>query len=251
MGCTFPLQELPTPQRVAQLRKQLESLGAVPGRFAPRAPISNQIDAALPFHGLPLGCIHEVQATGLSGAVAFAALLSARLPQPDRQTLYVSSGQSLHITGLLPFGIQPEHWIHITARRSRDIAWTVLEALRCPQVGTVLAELKTADLTLCRRFQLAAEESGVTAFLLTDPAARPAIASVITRWRISSLVAPPQAAFNEPCWTIDLSYCRGGRPGQWSVVWRNGQLAPLELPQVVRTRPVQHACFVPARSLAG
>ncbi len=228
MGSTFLLQEMPKPDRAARLRRQFEPLTALSGRFSRKVPITDQIDAALPSHGLPLGCIHEVQAAGLAGAVAFTSLLSVRLPEPGGRIVYVSSGQSLHITGLLPYGIRPERWIHVSARSGQDRAWAVLEALRCAQVGMVLAELKTADLTLCRRFQLAAENNGTTGFLLTEPAVSPAIASVITRWRIEPLVAPPGTAFTEPHWTVELAYCRGGRPGRWSVVWRGGSLSGLD-----------------------
>lgn len=138
--------------------------------------------------------------------------------------VYVAPDRSFHPLGLLPYGVRPEGWVHVLARSHLDLAWTVLEALRCPQVSAVLAAVKTADLTLCRRFQLAAEGSGATGFLLTDPAARPAIASVITRWKIASIPAPVGATFGEPHWAIDLTYCRGGRPAQWTVMWREGRL---------------------------
>lgn len=204
--------------------------------------ISGEIDSGLPFHGLPLGCVHEVQSPGLVCGTAFAALLASRIPPPSGQMVLVAPGRSFHPLGLLPYGVRPERWIHVSARSHLDLAWTVLEALRCPQVNAVLAVVKTADLTLCRRFQLAAEGSGATGFLLTDPGARPAIASVITRWRIASVPAPAGATFGEPHWNIDLTYCRGGRPAQWRAAWREGRL---EVKRPIK--PAQQAGFTASK----
>jgi len=224
MGSVFQLPQAPALNQIAHLRQRFEPLVAIERRFSRTVSISPEIDAGLPFHGLPLGCVHEVQSPGLACGIVFASTLAARIPSPGGQMVYVASEQTLHPLGLLPYGVKPEQWIHVTTRGPRDLAWTVLEALRCPQVSAVLAVVRTADLTLCRRFQLAAEASNATGFLLTDPASRPAIASVITRWRIASLPSPPSTTFGEPCWAIDLTYCRGGHPGQWSAVWRKEQL---------------------------
>jgi len=207
--------------------------------------VSWEIDAGLPFHGLPLGCIHEVQSRGLASGIAFASLLAARIPAPGAQMVYVAPDCSFHPLGLLPYGVPPERWINVSVRNPLDLAWTALEALRCPQVSAVLAVMRTVDLTLCRRFQLAAEGSGATGFLLTDVPSKSAIASVITRWQISPIPAGPNAEFGEPCWAIDLIYCRGGQPGQWTAVWREGRLEP-RLPSM----PAQRISFTPANKLA-
>ncbi|HWB85661.1 MAG TPA: hypothetical protein VG675_16070 [Bryobacteraceae bacterium] len=221
-------------------------------RFSRTVSVSKEIDAGLPGRGLPLGCIHEIQNPGLASGIAFASLLAGRTPPFGGQLIYVASDRSFHPLGLLRYGVQPEQWIHVSARSSQDLAWTVLEALRCPQVSAVLAVVQSADLTLCRRFQLAAESSGVTGFLLTDSAAKPAIASVITRWHISPIPAPPGTTFSEACWDINLAYCRGGRPGHWSTVWRNGQLEVLEpSSETVESQWSQRVRFLPADRLAG
>jgi protein ImuA len=251
MGSAFTSQQVPAPDRITRPRERIEPLLATQRRFSKTVSVSKEIDAWLPFHGLPLGCIHEVQSSGLACGIVFASMLAARIPSPSGQMVYVASDRTFHPLGQLPYGVEPERWIHVSARSSLDLAWTALEALRCPQVGAILAVVKTADLTLCRRFQLAAESSGATGFLLTDAAAKPAssVASVITRWQISSIPAPSGSAFGEPCWAIELAYCRGGRPGRWSTVWRNGQLEPAS--GMVASKPVQRVSFVPANKLAG
>ncbi|MCZ2080426.1 MAG: hypothetical protein LC130_36120 [Bryobacterales bacterium] len=226
-----------------------EPLVSMERRFARTVPVSGEIDSCLPFHGVPLGCVHEVRSRGFADGIAFASLLSARIPAS--RLVCVAPDSSFHPLGLLPYGVSPERWIHVAAQNSRDLAWAVLEALRCPQVSAVLAVVKTADLTLCRRWQLAAESSGATGFLLTDPASKPAIASVITRWQITPIPAPAGATFEEPCWAIDLVYCRGGHPRQWTATWREGRLVPFSA-LVARPvpRPAQQAGLATAKRLA-
>jgi protein ImuA len=117
----------------------------------------------------------------------------------------------------LPYGVNLDRWVHVRASRPKDLAWAVLEALRCPEVATAFAVMKSADLTFSRRLQLAAESSGATGFFFGNTA------SAITRWRISPL--------KNGAWSLDLLYCRGGRPATWQVAWRNGRLENLSLKQ--------------------
>jgi protein ImuA len=121
-----------------------------------------------------------------------------------------------------------EQWIHISAKRSEDRAWTVLEALRCPQVSAVLAVMNRADLTYCRRLQLATETSGATGFLLGDIHSAP-VASVITRWQVSSIVAPQGRGLDELFWALDLLYCRGAQPRKWIATWHHQRLEILSM----------------------
>jgi protein ImuA len=249
MGNAFLHQQVSEPSRITRLLERIEPLVALGRRFSRTMSVSNEIDAGLPCRGLPLGCVHEVKSSGLACGMAFASMLAARISSPGGQMVYVAADRALHPLGLLPYGVKPERVIHVSVRSSLDLAWTVLEALRCPQVSAVLAVVKAADLTQCRRFQLAAEGSGATGFLLTDTASKPAIASVITRWQVSSLPAPPGAVFGEPWWAIDLAYCRGGHPGQWNTVWRNGQLEASS--GTPGAKPVQRESRMPANRLAG
>ena len=255
MSSAIPSPVVHFSDRAHLLRKQMDGLLSGQRRFSKTISISNEIDAWIPWRGLPLGCIHQAGGPALAGGIAFAALLAARIPSSSGEIVYAAPGRGLHPLGLLPYGIRPERLIQVTARRAQNLAWAVLEALRCPQVGGVLAVLRSADLTLCRRFQLAAEENGTTGFLLYEeasPAAASSVASVITRWRIDSTQAPPGSAFEEPCWDIELPYCRGGQPGRWSMAWRNGQLQPLRpSAAAMAAKPAQRVSFSPAGRMAG
>lgn len=220
---------------LSHLRAKIHRLEGMPHRIAHTASICDAVDGALPYNGLPLGCIHEIQGTSLASAIAFASLLSARISDTGT-ILYVAPGRSFFPLGLLPYGVKPDRWIHVSPRRSSDLAWTVLEALRCPQVSAVLAAIQAPDLTFCRRLQLAAESSGATGFLLGSAA------SAITRWKVSPVHG--SRAFDEPAWDLELLYCRGGRPGKWRVAWKHGTL---EVP----ARPVQRVALAPEAALAG
>ncbi len=225
-------QQIHVPPKQIVLSDLKEKIGHLDGtskRSARTVSIVDFIDDALPGRGLPLGCIHELKGNPAS-VIAFSALLSARIPRKGA-VLYIAPDRSFYPLGLLPYGVNLQHWVHIYARRPQDLLWTVLEALRCPEVNAVLAMLQTADLTLCRRLQLAAESSGATGFLFGN------MASPITRWRVS--------AFKHCAWGLDLLYCRGGQPGKWQVAWRNGQLESAEL-----ARPVQRE-LVAEKALAG
>lgn len=253
MGRASSLPAVPEVDR-ARVRAKLEPLLGLQQRFSRSISISNEIDAHLPARGMPLGCIHEVQSHGLAAGTAFASLLAGRIPSSSGRFLYVASHRGFYPLGLMAYGVQPEQWIHVSARGSQNLAWAVLEALRCPQVSAVLAVMKSADLTLCRRLQLAAEDSGVTGFLLTDSSAKAkaSIASVITRWQITSVPAPADATFTEPRWDIDLTYCRGGQPGRWSTLWKNGQLEAIEsTDQTATSQPPRKIGARPVAKLAG
>ncbi|SRR5579884_1149982 len=210
--------------KVDGLREKISTLEGTPRRLAHTVSVCGLIDEALPGRGLPLGCVHEVKGHPAS-AIAFAGLLSARIP-PKGAIFFIEPARSFYPLGLLPFSIDLQHWVHVRARREQDLVWTVLEALRCPQVHAVLAALRAADLTFSRRLQLAAESSGSTGFLFGN------MASAITRWRVSPV--------RNSGWSLELLYCRGGQPGAWQVTWRNGQIEPVAKP-AQRELPAERA----------
>jgi protein ImuA len=189
----------------------------------------------MPNDGLPVGCIHEVKGASFASALAFSSILAARIAGEQGNIVYIAPDRSLHPLGLLPYGLRLDRFLLVSVRRSRDLAWAVLEALRCPQVSAVMAVLDSADLTSSRRLQLAAENSGATGFLLGQVTSA-SIAAPITRWKVSSHVGKPGQRFDEPAWTLDLLYCRGGRPGSWTIEWRNRRLNALRNQLATETR---------------
>jgi protein ImuA len=231
-------------ERWADLQSKIEHLEGFQRRAAERVSVCDIVDESLPYKGLPLGCIHEVSSLNPATAIAFAALLSTRIERRG-SIIFVAPDRSFYPLGLLPFGIQLQEWLHVTARQSQDLTWTLLEAMRCPQVKAVLAVTKTADLNFCRRLQLAAESSGVTGFLI-HYAKSASIASVITRWRLAplggcGLKGSLRREAHEAFWKLELLYSRGGKPGQWTVGWVNNKLQLVEQLPEIPARPMQRA----------
>jgi len=214
---------MPPKAIVEKLRERIESLEGTAARCACIIPVADDIDARLPQGGLPAGCIHEVKGTSLAAAIAFSAVLAARVAGEAGRILYISPDRLLH-----PIGVDLRRLLAVSARRPPDLAWAVLEALRCPQVSAVIAVLSGLDLTESRRLQLAAETSKATGFLLGHIASAP-LASATTRWKIAPVRGNPGQRLDEPLWALDLTYCRGGRPGKWMVQWRGQQLQPVEM----------------------
>src|SRR5579871_2103453 len=206
-----------------QLRHQIHCLEDSRRRFSRTISITETVDRWLPHGGLPTACIHEVKGTNLAAAIAFAAILSTRSARDQGNILYIAPDHSLYPLGLLPYGVALDRILHISARRPQDLAWTVMEALRCPQVSSVIAVIAGLDLTESRRLQLAAETSGATGFFLGDATSAP-IASPITRWKITAAIGQSRQRFDQPVWALDLLYCRGGRPGKWILEWRDQKL---------------------------
>lgn len=211
---------------IEKLRERLGCLEETQRRFSRTIPIADVVDRWMPHGGLPVGCIHEVKGASLASALAFSSILSARIAGDQGNIVYIAPDRSLYPLGLLPYGMRLDQVLLVSVRRSQNLSWAVMEALRCSQVRAVMTVLNGAELTASRRLQLAAESSGATGFLLGHVTSAP-IAAPITRWKVSSHVGKPEQRFDEPAWTLDLLYCRGGRPGSWTIEWRNQRLSTL------------------------
>jgi protein ImuA len=162
------------------------------------------IDRALPGGGLVRGAVHEI--LGMAGdeedgalAAAFAAVILGRLTADEGGiVLWCLSWPDLYGPGLAEHGLDPTRLVLARARCNADLLWAMEEGLRAPGVAAVVGEIGTLAAVASRRLQLAAERSGVTAFLLRrwrngDEAARqrnlPNAAA--TRWRIAALPSRP------------------------------------------------------------
>ena len=189
------------------------------------------IDRALPGGGLARGALHEI--LGMGGdeedgalAAAFAAGILARLDK-DGTVLWCMPRPDLYGPGLAAHGLDPERLVLVRARRDDEILWAMEEGLRAPGIAAVVGEVGVLPSVASRRLQLAAEHSGITAFLLRrwrdgGEAARerdlPNAAA--TRWRIAALPSVPargEPGIGHPRWRVELLRCRGGEPARWEV----------------------------------
>jgi protein ImuA len=230
------------------------------------------IDRALPGGGLARGAVHEI--LGMGGdeedgalAAAFAAGILARLIAVEtRIVLWCLRRPDLYGAGLGAHGLYPARLVLVGARRDAEILWAMEEGLRAPGVAAVVGEVGSLPAVASRRLQLAAEHSGVTAFLLRrwrdgGQAARernlPNAAA--TRWRVAALpsrssptrldglvlplLSPTRGreSFKEPgigCprWRVELLRCRGGEPACWEVEVTDAA-GSLSLAEAVADRP--------------
>ena len=191
------------------------------------------IDRALPGGGLARGALHEI--LGMGGdeedgalAAAFAAGILGRLIAAENGiVLWCLPRPDLYGPGLVALGLDPERLVLVRARRDDEILWAMEEGLRAPGIAAVVGEVGVLPSVASRRLQLAAEHSGITAFLLRrwrdgGEAARerdlPNAAA--TRWRIAALPSVPargEPGIGHPRWRVELLRCRGGEPARWEV----------------------------------
>jgi protein ImuA len=189
------------------------------------------IDRVLPDGGLARGALHEILGAGGDEedgalAAAFAAGILGRLAG-DGTVLWCLPRPDLYGHGLAAHGLDPAHIVLVCALHDGEILWAMEEGLRAPGIAAVIGEVGTLAAVASRRLQLAAERSGITAFLLrrwrdSGQAARERNLpnAAVTRWRIAAL--PSQPLRGEPGvgrlrWRVELLRCRGGEPACWEV----------------------------------
>src|SRR5216683_3206474 len=213
------------------------------------------IDRVLPGGGLARGALHEI--LGVDGdeedgalAAAFAAGIIGRLgagPHPPAarvppspvdtgegwgggrhgMVLWCLPRPDLYGPGLAAHGLDPGRLVLVRAARDAEILWAMEEGLRIPGIIAVVGEVGALAAVASRRLQLAAERSGITAFLLRrwregGQAARERVLpnAAVTRWRISALPSQPprgEPGIGLPRWRVELLRSRGGEPACWEV----------------------------------
>jgi protein ImuA len=114
------------------------------------------------------------------------------------------------------------------------------EALRTPGIAAVVGETRAADPTAGRRLSLAAEKSGMPAFLLrTEPAPPQSVCT--TRWRVASAPSPEVQGIEmlgAPRWQVELRRNRFGKPSveempAWLLEWNDETHHLAVVPQAV------------------
>lgn len=223
------------------------------------------IDAHLPGNGLFLGALHEFAGAGpdTETAAAPTLLVAGLLARVPGRVLWVTERQDVSPAALANAGLHPDRVVFADARKA--VLLVMEEGLRHRGLAGVVGELSgQLGLTASRRLQLAAETSGVTAFVLrrssrfaASPPVRAAAASppvraepsaAMTRWRVAALPAPPALphaphvpGIGRGRWRLDLVRCRGGVPASWIVEACDAQ-GHLRLVADLADRPITAAC---------
>jgi protein ImuA len=229
---------LPEPGRdLAALRRRIRALE--PQGRAPIPLGAPRLDAALG-GGLKPGAVHEVaagQAGDGAAAFLFALALASRMAG-DRPCLAVMEASLAREIGapdghgLAAHGFEPARLLLVRAARPVEALWALEEGLRCAALGAVVAGLarlpRLYDLTLSRRFALAARDSGVTGALaiLAEGGADSRLSSAAeTRWRIRARPGRRGLA-DEPlglALSADLVRRRNGDPASFDLEWSHDQ----------------------------
>ena len=218
-------------QRIQQLERLAGAAGKAAGQKA--MPLLASMDRLWPEQGLPLGCLHEARGdgsvAGTAALTAFAAALAGRLGTVlwcgKRKDAH---GSGFYGPGLAQVGLKPEQFLAVTAASDAAVLGTMEEGLRHAFLACVVGEVEQLDLTASRRLQLAAEKSGVTAFVLRAPSrckgggrdgveTEPIAAA--SRWRITPLPSTPHVIpeAGRARWRLELLQSRSGATGYWIV----------------------------------
>jgi protein ImuA len=218
-----------TAQEFAEIRRRFQQ---APLRAGGCAVLGiPEIDRALPWEGLPRGCLHEIAGSANDAAAAgFTIWLTSLLCARGGWALWCRSEQRSEAAGqvygpaLAQFGMDMERVLFVTTQTTKDLLWAMEEGLRARRFASVIGDGVTPDLIQTRRLQLAAETGGATALLLLPPQTRSAptrISAAMTRWAVHACVADSPLRHR---WQLQLERCRGGAHGLWQVEWNDEAL---------------------------
>lgn len=185
--------------------------------------------AAFPNQSFPLGVIHELisqRQEEVAATSGFVTGLLSTIMGESGTSIWISSSRNIFPIALKAFGVDPDRFIFIDLKKEKDVVWVMDEALKCGAVSAVVGEIGEIDFKTSRRFQLDAESSGVTGFIVRKASRNISTIASVSRWKISSLPSekPEQLpGIGFPKWRVELSKIRNGKPGTWNVKWFDGK----------------------------
>lgn len=183
------------------------------------------IEQAFPNHAFPIGCVHEflsASADDISATHGFIAGLAGKFIHLGGVCLWISHTRTVFPAALKKFNINPEQVIFIDLKKERDCLYVMEDALKCNRISVVIGELQQIGFKESRRFQLAAEQSRVTGFLLRRQSKVMNTIAAVSRWRIQSVASEPEDGLpgvGFPRWHVELLKVRNGTPGEWTIEW--------------------------------
>jgi len=197
--------------------------GAVFGRSGPAQPSFPTLAGAVP-------TLAELFAAHPRDA-GWAGFLLAQV-DTAKPLLWVQDRMAILESGrVYPPGLPTQNLIHVEARDARDALWAMEEGLRCSGLSCVIGELwgdpRALDFTATRRLAVAAERSGVAAFLIRL-GGHANLSGARMRWRIASAPSLPNPldprAPGAAAWDADLFRARSRPPGRWTLSGDPGAL---------------------------
>ena len=229
---------------LSNLRAQIAQIEGI-GRHHGVLPFGiDSIDRQLPGGGIALGALHDVAGSAeLADDAAATIFLAGILARVEGTIFWCLRWRDLYAPALHLVGLRPDRVIIVEAGSDTNVLVAVEECLRHPGLGGVIGELRKITLTASRRLQLAAEGSGVPAFIFrrSSPASENADGSAAaTRWRVRARPSEQLGipSLGRPRWELALERARGGEPQLWTVEGCDAQ-GRIALPADVVDRPRQ------------
>jgi protein ImuA len=193
--------------------------------------------------GLVLGALHELapvselqlgSALGFGLAIAALAASGSRQPAGGREVLCIQTdfagleAGTPYGLGLDRLGLSLDRLLIVRVAHPRDALWAFEEALKCPALAAVLAELPeagaAADLTATRRLSLAAQAGGGLGLLLRHRL-YPLPSAAMTRWQVAATLSEPDrfGGLGGTRFDLSLNRNRRGRCGRWIADWNHDE----------------------------
>jgi protein ImuA len=230
-----------TGQTLDQLRRVVAAID--PGRFPPLGAEEGSLRLGVPAldnalqGGVALRALHELVPASelqLGAAFGFGLAIAALAAAGGRQVLCIATDYAAREAGtpyglgLDRLGLPMDRLLILRVAHPRDALWAFEEALKCPALAAVLAELPeagtAADLTATRRLSLAAQAGGGLGLLLRHRP-YPLPSAAMTRWQVAAALSKPDRFGGLGGLSFDLSLQRNrrGRCGRWITGWNHDE----------------------------
>ncbi len=230
------MEGLAKKEMIRELREQLLGLQgfkrSINGQDLPDFGLQAMAEA-FPYGRLPTGAVHEFispTAACATAANGFISGLLSALMTGNSSCVWVSTKRSLFPPGLVHFGIAPHKIIFIDVKKDKEALWVLEQALKCPALVAVVAELGEISFAQSQRLQLAVEASKVTGFLHRKRPKSDHTLACVSRWKIRPVAsyAPDHIpGVGLPAWEVRLEKIRNGKPGTWHFGWKEGRFIAL------------------------
>ncbi|WP_077148905.1 ImuA family protein, partial [Sphingopyxis sp. KK2] len=211
------------PSIISDLRAKIAQIEGIAARHYVIPFEIEAIDSRLPAGGIAAGALHELAGSPeLADDASATIFLAGILARCEGPVLWCLRWRDLFTPALHLAGLHPDRLIHVEAGSDTNVLLAMEECLRHPGLAGVVGEVRKYTTTASKRLQLAAEASGVPAFVFrrASKAGEPAEGSAaLTRWRITASPSEDLGipAIARPRWRVALERTRGGNPHNWIV----------------------------------
>jgi len=211
------------PQVLADLRARIARIEGAGARYKAIPFGLDALDSRLPGGGIATGALHEIAGSpdlaDDASATIFLAGILARVAGP---VFWCLRWRDLFAPALDLAGLHPDRVIHVEAGSDANVLLAMEECLRNPGLAGVVGEITKYSTTASKRLQLAAEGSGVPAFVFrraSKPEQMLEGTAAMTRWRITAVPSEDLGipSLGRPRWRAALERVRGGNPHSWIV----------------------------------